>query len=224
MRVKIGPYPQWVGPYQIAEALCFWAKPQTDEHGFKSKPDWVHDFGTWLAENRDGSDSWLLKVCQWIQDNRKRRVYVKIDNYDVWGADHTLSLIALPLLQKLKEHKHGSPLVDDEDVPAGIGLRSTEAPPKANDWDIDENHHDRWEWVLDEIIWAHYQEANGDPDAESCWTHDMPDECWPFPSGKTGIEARMSRLKCNDAELDAFNKRKQNGFRLFGKYYQALWD
>jgi hypothetical protein len=224
MRVKIGPYPTWVGPYQIAEALCFWAKPQVDEHGFKTKPNWVHDFGTWLAENRDGSDSWISKTCQWIQDKRRRHVYVHIDNYDVWGADHTLSLIALPLLQKLKEHKHGSPCVDDEDVPQGMNLRSTEAPPKENDWDIDANHHDRWDWVLDEIIWAHYQEAHGDPDADSCWTHDMPDECWPFPSGKTGFEARMSSLKCDDAALAKFNTRKQNGFRLFGKYYQSLWD
>jgi hypothetical protein len=52
----------------------------------------------------------------------------------------------------------------------------------------------------------------------------MPDECWPFPSGKTGIEARMSNLKCDDAALAEFNTRKQNGFRLFGKYYQSLWD
>jgi hypothetical protein len=224
MKVKIGPYVNWVGPYQIADAICFWAKPVADEYGIKSKPDWVHDFGTWLAENSDGSDSWITKTCQWIQDKRKRRIYVHIDNYDVWGADHTLSLIALPLLQKLKQHKHGSPHVDDEDVPAGLGLRSTEAPAKENDWDTDDNHHDRWEWVLDEIIWAHYQEVHDDPDSEACWTHDVPDECWPFPSGKTGIEAMLGNLKCDDNALALFTARKQNGFRLFGKYYQSLWD
>jgi hypothetical protein len=224
MRVKIGPYPQWWGPYQIAELLCWWAKPVTDEYGFKTKPDWVHDFGTWLAENRDGSDSWVTKTCQWIQDKRRRRVYVHIDNYDVWSADHTLSLIVLPLLEKLQEHKHGSPRVDDEDVPAGMGLRSTEAPAKENDWDTDDNWHDRWTWVLDEIIWAHRQEALGDPDSDACWQHDVPDPNWPYPSGKTGIEARMRGIRCDDVALAKFTARKQNGFRLFGKYYQALWD
>jgi hypothetical protein len=224
MRVKIGPYPQWWGPYQIAELLCWWAKPVTDEYGFKTKPDWVHDFGTWLAENRDGSDSWITRTCQWIQDKRRRRVYVHIDNYDVWSADHTLSLIVLPLLQKLKQHKHGSPHVDDEDVPAGMGLRSTEAPAKENEWDTDDNWHDRWTWVLDEIIWAHHQEVHGDPDSEACWTHDVPDECWPFPSQRTGIGKMLGNIKCDDAALAAFNDRKQNGFRLFGKYYQSLWD
>jgi hypothetical protein len=224
MKVKIGPYPNWWGPYQIAEAICWWAKPVADEYGIKSKPDWVHDFGTWLAENSDGSDSWITKTCQWIQDHRKRHVYVKIDNYDVWGADHTLSLIALPLLEKLKEHKHGSPNVDDEDVPAGMGLRSTEAPPTEHAWDTDENFHDRWAWVLDEIIWAHRQEALGDPDSEACWQHDVPDANWPFPSDKTGIEKLIGNITCDDVALAALTARKQNGFRLFGKYYQALWD
>jgi hypothetical protein len=163
-------------------------------------------------------------LCQWIQDHRKRRVYVHIDNYDAWNADHTLSLIALPLLQKLKQHKHGSPNVDDADVPAGMGLRSTEAPAKENEWDTDDNWHDRWEWVLDEIIWAHHQEVHGDPDSEACWTHDVPDECWPFPSQRTGINKMLGNIKCDDAALTAFNDRKQNGFRLFGKYYQSLWD
>jgi hypothetical protein len=224
MKVKIGPYPNWWGPYQIAEAICFWAKPVTDEYGIKRKPHWVHEFGTWLSENRDGSDSWLLKTCQWIQDKRKRYIYVKIDNYDVWGADHTLSLIALPLLEKLKEHKHGSPCVDDSDVPEGMGLRSTEAPPKENDWDTDENFHDRWAWVLDEIIWAHRQEALGDPDSEACWTHGVPDANWPFPSTKTGIDRMIGNITCDDVALAKLTARKQNGFRLFGKYYQALWD
>jgi hypothetical protein len=224
MRVKIGPYPTWWGPYQIADAICWWAKPVTDEYGIKSKPNWVHDFGTWLAENSDGSDSWITRTCQWIQDHRKRHVYVKIDNYDAWGADHTLSLIALPLLEKLRDTKHGSPNVDDEDVPAGLGLRSTEAPPKENSWDTDDNWHDRWAWVLDEIIWAHRQEVHDDPDSAACWTHDVPDANWPFPSTKTGIERMLGNLKCDDVALAALAARKQNGFRLFGKYYQSLWD
>jgi hypothetical protein len=208
----------------MADAICWWAKPVTDEYGIKSKPNWVHDFGTWLAENSDGSDSWITRTCQWIQDHRKRHVYVKIDSYDVWGADHTLSLIALPLLEKLKQTKHGSPNVDDEDVPAGLGLRSTEAPPKENSWDTDDNWHDRWAWVLDEIIWAHRQEVHGDPDSEACWTHDVPDANWPFPSTKTGIERMLGNLHCDDVALAKFTARKQNGFRLFGKYYQSLWD
>ena len=56
-----------------------------------------------------------------------------------------------------------APLVDDEDVPEE--LRSTAAPAKENDWDVDENHFKRWDWVLDEMIWAFEQALNYDDDA-----------------------------------------------------------
>jgi hypothetical protein len=72
MKVVIGKYPTWIGPYQIAEKLCFWVKETPDEHGIKSKPSWVHEFGTWLATNKDGSDSQLTKLCQWIESKRHR--------------------------------------------------------------------------------------------------------------------------------------------------------
>ena len=68
MKVKIGPHPNWWGPYQIADALCWWVPEVADEYGLSTKPDWVHAFGTWLAENKSGGDSWLARVCQWIHD------------------------------------------------------------------------------------------------------------------------------------------------------------
>ena len=49
MRVKIGNYVSWFGPYQLAELICFWARNQKDEHGLPTKPDYVHKFGEWLC-------------------------------------------------------------------------------------------------------------------------------------------------------------------------------
>ena len=34
---------------------------------------------------------------------KERKVNIRIDNYDLWSMDHTLSLIILPMLKKLKE-------------------------------------------------------------------------------------------------------------------------
>ena len=62
MKVFLGKHRSWIGPYQIASALCFWARPVKDELGYENEPDWVHDFGTWLAEDRNGNDSWLCKL------------------------------------------------------------------------------------------------------------------------------------------------------------------
>ena len=152
MKIYIGPYKNWVGPYQIAEALCFWAKPVKDEYDMESKPKWVHDFGTWLShgttkeeivESKNAPETWLLKLCQWIESKRNRVSYIKIDKYDTWSMDHTLAMIVLPMLKQLQATKHGAPNVDDEDVPEE--LKSTSAPAKEKEYDTDGNHFKRWD-------------------------------------------------------------------------------
>ena len=145
MKVYMGPYKNWFGPYQLAELLCFWAKKEKDEYGFPKKPDWVHNFGEWLAHGsvepepkvgdiykwRDRPHTWLYKFLSWIESKRKRTIYVKIDRWDTWSMDHTLAYIVAPMLKQLRNSTHGSPNVDDEDVPEE--LRSTSAPPKENE-------------------------------------------------------------------------------------------
>ena len=94
MKVKIGKYKNWVGPYQLAEALCFWVKEVPDEHGFKNKPKWVHKFGEWLAYGSvkpdirlgevtswgdERSETLLCKFLSWIYSKRERKIKVRID-------------------------------------------------------------------------------------------------------------------------------------------------
>ena len=215
MKVVIGPYTNWIGPYQIAEALCFWSPKVKDECGIPRHKEWVHDFGGWLAENKDGSDSWLLKVCNWIEARKKRQVYVRIDKYDSWSADHTLALIALPLLRQLQATKHGAPNVDDEDVPEH--LRSTNAPPKENDWDIDANHFSRWDWVMNEIIWALDQKVN-DTHEQQFFSEKVPD------LQTRNFEEMMDNFQIDHSGLQAWQERKTRGYKLFGKYFEHLWD
>ena len=234
MKVYIGPYRNWIGPYQIANALCFWVKDVEDEYGMKSKPDWVHNFGTWLSGGEDG-ESWLLKICQWIERKRKRTVIVRIDRYDTWNMDGTLAYIILPMLKQLKATTHGSQLVDDEDVPEGLGLRSTEAPPKENEWDTDDNMHKRWEWVLSELIWT-FEQMHNDNDWEAQYHTGVHDLVWK-PIDKEGNEvpkedAKLYRMETGPNDTHVFDKdgymahskRIDNGLRLFGKYYRGLWD
>jgi hypothetical protein len=115
--------------------------------------------------------------------------YVRIDPWDTWSMDHTLAMIVVPMLRQLRAVNHGAPLVDDEDVPEH--LRSTAAPPRENEWDTDANHFLRWDWVMDEMIFAFETKLNDNYIIES-----TPED----------------------------RQRVSNGFRLFGKYYQGLWD
>jgi len=125
---------------------------------------------------------------------RSQRSYIKIDDYDVWSMDTTLAHIIVPMLERLKECKHGAPVVDLEDVPEE--LRCTEEEFKSSD--TDENFFKRWDYVMDEMIWAF----------------------------KKDIESDLIMLwdKDDNTEYEKASKRLENGHRLFGKYYNGLWD
>jgi hypothetical protein len=95
-----------------------------------------------------------------IGDYPNPSVEVQIDKQDTWGMDYTLAHIILPMLIQLKETKHGSPFTEDSDVPEE--LRSTSAEPKENKWDTDSNFHARWDWIMDEMIWAFTEKCEDD--------------------------------------------------------------
>ena len=48
---------------------------------------------------------------------RDRKIQVRIDPWDTWNMDQTLSYIILPMLKQLRATKHGAPNVDIEDCP-----------------------------------------------------------------------------------------------------------
>lgn len=209
MKVKIGNYKNWIGPYQIAEKILFWRDKYDDEI--------VHKFGELLAKIE-----WLVKLCEWIDSKRKRTIKVKVDDFDLWNVDSTLAYIIHPVLVKLKETKHGSPYVDDEDVPEN--LRSTAVAP-ANDGETDDNFHKRWDYVLDEMIFA-FKNVNEDWE-DQFWKRNPKIDFKKYPEdeGQDSVPVRF----IDHGELDRegrnkFEERMQNGFRLFSKYFRALWD
>ena len=154
----------------------------------------------------------VYNVFNWIWfDRRIQQVNVRIDKWDTWSMDHTLAHIVLPMLAQLKATTHGAPNIDDKDVPKE--LRSTSAAPKENSWDIDDNHFKRWDWILDEMIWAFNQKCRDD------WESDF------YEYKHDDTERFGLKLVWEDREgQKAHQKRMANGFKLFGKYYENLWD
>lgn len=163
-------------------------------------------------------------IGRYPKNGGERKVRVEISNHDVWGLDHTLAFIIAPALKKLKEIKGGSPFVDDEDVPEE--LRSSSVPQVENDgYSTDDNFHKRWEWVLDEMIFA-FEMKNTDWE-DQFWTRypKMDLAIYPEDEGEASAPLRWEDVgECDKEGMKKFEERMQNGFRLFGKYYQALWD
>lgn len=144
---------------------------------------------------------------------------IKIDDFDVWSADETLSLIILPLLKKLRKQKQGTPATDVEDAPEP--LTST------GDDDFSET---RWNWILTEMIWT-FEQLQPDCDWESQYHSGKLDfKSIPIQWDKKD-KPTLFLLDKGPKHTHVFNNegwenhdnRIKNGLRLFGKYFRALW-
>ena len=227
MKVSIGPYLDWIGPYQIAERIMFW-KDKDD--------DTVFNFGRWLAEDKDGNETWLANLCQKIHNKRKRKVKIHIDKYDVWNMDSTLATIVLPMLYKLKECNHGSAMVDLEDVPDSMRYTSTEDYSDQNTFDFYHNDvelnmqniqcdvHNRWDWVMGEMIWT-FEQMQPECDWEEQYWKVKPELDFRRDT-EEGFHEVQWKVKgdCDWEGMREHSDRINNGLKLFGKYYRSLWD
>ena len=226
MKIYISNYRNhWISPYTIIEYIFFWTdwskcgrnKGVIADKDYVNHPKWVDK----LADRIEPISTAIRVVLDFIHPPIN---YVKIDRWDTWSMDHTLAHIILPMLKQLDKEKHGAPYTNDEDVPEY--LRSHMAQPKENEWDTDSLHFMRWDWILAEMIWAFEQKLKDD-DESQFYDHSVYEK----DDGKTNfdqffkdISDGVKRTKVDEEGLKAHQKRKANGFRLFGKYYQNLWD
>lgn len=194
MKVNIGPYTKWVGPYQIADKLKFF--------GFSE--EYCDKVGDLLSK------TYLKNICEWIESKKRRKIKVKIHDYDVWSLDSTLALIILPALKKLKELKHGAPFIDDEDVPED--LRG------------EDNHFKKWDYIINEMIFSFESKFNN-------WKYKFisgnPDFYFEKIRNTDYSEIKLGPKDTYKIDLEGikeYQKRITKGFTLFGKYYEALWD
>ena len=219
MKVYISKYrDHWLSPYTICERICWWREIDYDE-------PWVQRAVKILDP--------VMAVWRTILDTIHPPInLIKIDNYDTWSMDSTLTPIILPMLKQLKETKHGAPYTEDKDVPER--LRSTTkaaVKSKKNSWDSDGNHFKRWDWILNEMIWSFEQLA--DDDWEAQFHSGTSDVVW-VPSKELDAKGKPRNYEMKKGPKDTrkwdkkgymkYSERIDNGTRLFGKYFRALWD
>lgn len=220
MKIYFNKYKyHWLSPYKICEFVCFWREIDYDE--------------PWVKQVNKVLEPMMTAWMKFLDIVHPKINYVKIDKWDTWGADSTLSYIILPMLKQLHEHKHGAPNTDDEDVP--VTLRSTTKSAqkaKKNNWDTDGNHFRRWDWILNEMIWT-FEQLHPDYDWEEQYWTGVSDHIW-VPSKEVDDKGKPLTYEMKDGPKNTrkwdkigymkHNARIDNGTRLFGKYFRSLWD
>jgi hypothetical protein len=169
-----------------------------------------------FLEGLEDSVQWVYNVLNWIwYDRRTQKVRVRIDRWDTWSMDHTLASIVLPMLVQLKATKHGAPSVDNADVPRELRMSKKDMTQFAKDGSTDDKFFKRWDWILDEMIWA-FEQKNRD--------HWEDDYYGPYIESEDKRELFGRFEWTDDAGRKAHQTRMTNGFKLFGKYFENLWD
>ncbi len=193
MKIKISNYPSRL-------MSLFHTRYMNKKYGYVDWPEEQTRFERSLEWLEDRVQD-FYNVFNWIWfDRRTQQIKVRIDRWDTWSMDHTLAPIILPMLVQLKKEKHGAPWVAVVDVPKELRPSKKDILNYEKDGSTDPKFFERWDWVLDEMIYAFDCKAN-----------------------KDDVYMRFD-IKTERAAMDAEQDRISNGFRLFGKYYENLWD
>lgn len=193
MKVYLGKYVYPITTYDIASKIIFW-----DNTKYRKKVNSILKFGlTYNQNSKNKKLSILSKFLDKYNSYQKRKVFIKIDDYDVYDLDYTLSLIIEPALKKLVEDEWlGSFKVDNEDLPKELQISDDEY--KLISFTYLENDprlleiYNRLEqqpkYVINKMIYA------------------------------------FNILNSTDSHEDEdYKKEIDEGFRLFGKYFRNLW-
>lgn len=212
MKIYIGPYRDWIGPYQLASLLKYIGVSE----------DICDKIGEKLSK------TFLSDLCEWIYNKKNRKVKIKIHDYDIWNLDNTLAQIILPLLKEFFKEMKTNPFIDDEDVPEELSSKNA---PETTNYEWDDNNTKRWEFVTGELLWT-FEQLHPDNDWEEQYHKGDIDIKWePYNFNEDGTvklyEMKKGPSDTHEFDIDGYMKhqnRIKNGLRLFGKYYQTLWS
>jgi len=190
MKINIGPYPnRWTSNIHT--------RYMNKKYGYVDWPTEFTRFERFLEKFEDLMQTIYNCTINLFLDRREQKIKIHIDRWDTWSMDHTLAYIVLPMLKQLKATTHGAPWVAVADVPKELRPTKKQLMDYQKDGTTDPKFFERWNWVLDEMIYAFDSKAT-----------------------KDDVYMRFEDRK----EMDAEQERISNGFRLFGKYYENLWD
>jgi hypothetical protein len=209
MKVNLGPYKNWFGPYQLVKPLKY------------------------LGVSEDVRDKIAEYIPTapfvWLEKMRgKRKEKVVIHRYDAWSADHTLALIIAPLLRTVKEDKHGIP-------GEFLGEEYNTLTSSKEFWDekdggplhiradvLFKEAEKKWDETLDHMIWAFEEYVKDDWD-EQYWTGEFGDISFEDNGDGTSKMLSSGNRECDLEGRQKHWEKMHNGIKLFAEHFPSLW-
>lgn len=153
-----------------------------------------------------------VEIGPYTDNDENRVVNIEIHDYDLWNVDSTLTLIIHPLLVKFRDsNRMGFFPVMNEDLPDELHVDEKKLYSYSSNEEervSEEMLSKREIYILNEMIYA-FENIKNNSEINVLWGE--------YDSGKICKEEFMKKV-------DLHENRKQNGLRLFGKYFQSLWD
>ncbi len=194
MKIYIGKYVSYINSYTISDKLKFF--------GLSEKK--CYEVGNWL------NNTWVKPFLNWIYDKKKRVVYTKIDDYDVWNLDNTLAQVILPALKEYRKITFAIP----------SNIHDTAGLPYPTETDEEyEIALKKWHETLDKMIWS-FEQITSDYEQQF---YSVEGEI-ADPIFKDGQLNWKTKPTIDFDALKHHDKKIQEGLDLFGKYYRNLWD
>ena len=217
MKIKIGPYPnRWMSNIHT--------RYMNKKYGYVDWPTEYTRFERFLEKFEDIMQSIYNCTINLFLDRREQKIKIHIDRWDTWSMDHTLAHIILPMLKQLKATTHGAPWVAVTDVPKELRPTKKQLMDYQKDGTTDPKFFERWNWVLDEMIFAFDSKVN-DGWEEQFETGESDLQWKKLEDGMSQMVEGPRHTKVYDRKgREKYQERISNGFRLFGRYYENLWD
>jgi hypothetical protein len=232
MKATIGKHVHWFNTQRVERRYFEWRHKKYVWEVNDNEHDWLDRT---VMKLLDVWQTVLHYTVNQIQSRRKQKVRVRVDHWDTFSADNTLAHIIVPVLERLRENKQGAPNVDLEDVPRELHGKKLTKKQKQNG-EVDDKHFERWDYILDAMIWSFREIAEDKPTEETFFTGES-DTVWTRVDADLNevdedfdgpVYYRMDRGPNDTREidwegLDEYAERVQYGLAMFGKYYQSLW-
>ena len=191
MKVYLGNYVYPITTYDIASKIIFW-----NNNEYRKKLNSILKFG--LSYNQNSKKlSILSKVLNKYNSYQKRKVFIKIDDYDVHNLDYTLSLIIEPALKKLLNDEWLSFKADNEDLPKELQISD------------------------DEYKLISFTYLENDPRLSEIYNR--LEQQPKYIINKMIYAFNILNSTESDKIKEDYKKEIDEGLRLFGKYFRNLW-